>query len=723
MLGYRKEDAIPAKWLEVQQQNNSMSGFDFGSFGARSYGEGRDHLAGSHSLPRNATTMSFEESAGNSSPRNISPRNGSHNDLAGSYTASSFLSSRTFGAASPPRATSTDSNSLGGRGNSSPNTRGNSPGLRGTSPGLRPSVIPRAKVNSSSSSSSNGAKRAARKLFKMNPFRKQDELELLSKRTHNRRRWSHVFPQGVEEFKRHAPINWTSLCQPAILPLTTDFYPNDESLRRDYQVSQYNVTLDQIDTTQYPDHTALLSELIMQRLTRDLQIVPAFAMTRNSKRMVQQVEDGRRFILSMGHRINEIYYNQEDDLLEVTQYLAKYAKNDHEKGNTQVYRYRVYNKAQRTFIVNKQTFSRFASTYPWNPVDNVICAASEMALTEEMRYRRVLFALIPQYQIEGSGDQGALRVEYREKFKKLIDYLSNRSGGKILIAYHEDNAAHNQDEGGQNAGRGGEWERETNRITLNLNEKKRGGKVRNEWAIMTMNKGFNPKRVFRISIQWLCASAPRIESEVKTLNRRCGQFGLSLHQFPETSVNSNMYLHAFISPPVIIIGQGGQYIEEKLLADSSLGFVDDGYRQTDYDIEGLEGFTFNRRRKYSYARKAPGRQIVYYSGQFFVRFLRDALGKTALFYVDNRMQSEQAKSKGAEFNEFKELVEKYRQAYMVDVAEERYQDRYLTMTAGESGVAEQVKPLQFAVARAIPIAQAGRAGGGIGARMTSASQR
>ncbi len=43
---------------------------------------------------------------------------------------------------------------------------------------------------------------------------------MLAERSHNRRRWSHVFPLGEIEFKRHAGPNWKSLTQPAILPLT-----------------------------------------------------------------------------------------------------------------------------------------------------------------------------------------------------------------------------------------------------------------------------------------------------------------------------------------------------------------------------------------------------------------------------------------------------------------------------------------------------------------------
>lgn len=58
--------------------------------------------------------------------------------------------------------------------------------------------------------------RHRQKLWVLNPFRQEDEEEVLAKRTHNRRRWSHVFPLGEDEFKRHAGPNWKSLCQPAI---------------------------------------------------------------------------------------------------------------------------------------------------------------------------------------------------------------------------------------------------------------------------------------------------------------------------------------------------------------------------------------------------------------------------------------------------------------------------------------------------------------------------
>ena len=50
-----------------------------------------------------------------------------------------------------------------------------------------------------------------RKQWVLNPFRQEDEDEVLSKRNYNSRRWSHVFPQGEIEFKRHAGPNFKSV--------------------------------------------------------------------------------------------------------------------------------------------------------------------------------------------------------------------------------------------------------------------------------------------------------------------------------------------------------------------------------------------------------------------------------------------------------------------------------------------------------------------------------
>jgi len=107
-----------------------------------------------------------------------------------------------------------------------------------------------------------------------NPFRQADEDRVLAKRSHNRRRWSHVFPKGEIEFKRHAGPNWKSLTSPAILPISVDYFPSRQEIDQYFQFNIYNVTLSDFDNTPYETHADLLMEMVRQRITQDYQLVP-----------------------------------------------------------------------------------------------------------------------------------------------------------------------------------------------------------------------------------------------------------------------------------------------------------------------------------------------------------------------------------------------------------------------------------------------------------------
>jgi hypothetical protein len=98
-----------------------------------------------------------------------------------------------------------------------------------------------------------------------NPFRQQDEDEVLAKKSHNRRRWSHVFPLGEVEFKRHAGPNWKSLSSPAILPLSVDYFPPQQEIDHSYTFSISNVTLSEFEKTHYSSNKDLLMEMVRQR--------------------------------------------------------------------------------------------------------------------------------------------------------------------------------------------------------------------------------------------------------------------------------------------------------------------------------------------------------------------------------------------------------------------------------------------------------------------------
>lgn len=131
---------------------------------------------------------------------------------------------------------------------------------------------------------------ASRRKKLCNPFRQSDEDEVLAKRSHNRRRWSHVFPAGEAEFKRHSGPIWNSLTSPAILPLSIDYFPSPQELRDEsmFLFSPYTVTLGGLDKKHYSTHRELLMEMVRQRITQDFQIVTDAAVAESQNRAESQ---------------------------------------------------------------------------------------------------------------------------------------------------------------------------------------------------------------------------------------------------------------------------------------------------------------------------------------------------------------------------------------------------------------------------------------------------
>lgn len=117
----------------------------------------------------------------------------------------------------------------------------------------------------------------------LNPFKQQDEEAVLAEKSHNRRRWSHVFPLGEIEFKRHAGPNWKSLSQPAILPLTIDYYPPPQELIT-FLIRTWDIPLTDIERGHYKSHSDLMMEMIRQRITQDYQIVPQSVVQESRRR-------------------------------------------------------------------------------------------------------------------------------------------------------------------------------------------------------------------------------------------------------------------------------------------------------------------------------------------------------------------------------------------------------------------------------------------------------
>jgi hypothetical protein len=146
-----------------------------------------------------------------------------------------------------------------------------------------------------------------RKKWVLNPFRQEDEDEVLVMRNFNSRRWSHVFPQGEIEFKRHAGPNFKSLCQPAILPVQIDVYPSQEDFSKNYKFTFYDINLAAMDITYYKTHEDLLMEMVRQRLLQDFQLVHQAVVMKSRKK----TEGKKRNVRSMKKSPSEMSVEKE----------------------------------------------------------------------------------------------------------------------------------------------------------------------------------------------------------------------------------------------------------------------------------------------------------------------------------------------------------------------------------------------------------------------------
>ena len=70
--------------------------------------------------------------------------------------------------------------------------------------------------------------------------------QVLQRLSHNRRRWSHVFPDGEDEFQlaeagRVPGPNWRSLSTPAVLPVETDVLPEDFGRANAFEEANHSI--------------------------------------------------------------------------------------------------------------------------------------------------------------------------------------------------------------------------------------------------------------------------------------------------------------------------------------------------------------------------------------------------------------------------------------------------------------------------------------------------
>uniref|UniRef100_A0A4W6EAG7 DEP domain containing 5, GATOR1 subcomplex subunit n=1 Tax=Lates calcarifer TaxID=8187 RepID=A0A4W6EAG7_LATCA len=230
----------------------------------------------------------------------------------------------------------------------------------------------------------------------------------LNQQTHDANKPSEVFCCTVG-------VDWKSLTTPACLPLTTDYFPDRQTLQNDYTEGCYDL-LPHSDLERREDEGPVMSasqvfeEFICQRLMQGYQIIvqpnnrkpqPTVATPLGSSPLYSRglvslrraEEEETVYWLSMGRTFHKVCLK--DKIITVTRYLPKYP---YESAQIQ-YSYSLcppHSDAQFVSCWVEFGHERLEE-YKWNYLDQYICSAGseDFSLIDSLKFWRTRFLLLP----------------------------------------------------------------------------------------------------------------------------------------------------------------------------------------------------------------------------------------------------------------------------------------------------------------------------------------
>ena len=205
------------------------------------------------------------------------------------------------------------------------------------------------------------------------------------------RRWTHVVAKRLMQDMSEIMIKWTSLCTPASLPLTTDYFPSMDELSENYQEYTYTVSLNDesslgVDRSLQSEN--LLIELIAQRLMQGFQLVVEQADDASDP---FEVRETKPVYLCQGSQIHRLVFDPLGDNVEVKRFVKKTAHTM----EPIVYTFKIRAKHFDNTVTRRVRFTSPSSrNLNWNYLDHLV-AGYQDELIESLRFWRTRFILIP----------------------------------------------------------------------------------------------------------------------------------------------------------------------------------------------------------------------------------------------------------------------------------------------------------------------------------------
>ncbi|KAK3906882.1 hypothetical protein C8A05DRAFT_29212 [Staphylotrichum tortipilum] len=215
-------------------------------------------------------------------------------------------------------------------------------------------------------------------------------------------RWQHVFPRPQEM----RIMKWKSLCSPAAVPLTSEYFPSKSQFEGQYQRQPYNVSQNVDDELleEPKSRDELLRELVSLRFSQGFQIVvgPAVARALGQKQVKvadifsrdHMMEDGTSIFMSVGNTIHQLSCVNGTEV-EVNIFVRKPTDAAPQPYASPP----LYKPAIRTLLDAGYRESVFDLITPkpernWNYIDAFVAGHNDQ-LTEHLRFWRARFVLVP----------------------------------------------------------------------------------------------------------------------------------------------------------------------------------------------------------------------------------------------------------------------------------------------------------------------------------------
>ncbi|XP_027212029.2 GATOR complex protein Iml1 isoform X1 [Penaeus vannamei] len=222
-------------------------------------------------------------------------------------------------------------------------------------------------------------------------------------------------PEQRDVVKTNIGVDWKSLCLPACLPVTTDYFPEDRSLHNDYVVADYNLLPEDMNEhargRKTLDTTQVFLELVSQRLAQGFQMIvrpvkshsqaavaignsPRYAGVGSLMRTRSRTEEtSQEYRLSIGRMFHKIKLC--GSTITVTIYRPRHPYPQLKRQ----YKYRFQAPDMSSYEVSWVEFrTERLETYMWNHLDNYICFRGESPdypLIEPLKFWRFRVLLVP----------------------------------------------------------------------------------------------------------------------------------------------------------------------------------------------------------------------------------------------------------------------------------------------------------------------------------------